>query len=88
MGENPGEYFTTEQFDALRECDEGDKFYTLAGLETEDISLGMAVPPTGDLGKAALFLSNALRLTALPKWPIGKDSILCGIIFCWHRWLF
>ena len=66
IGQRPSEYLAT--LETLRECDQGDELHALTILGDEEISLGMAVPPTGDLGKAASFLNNAVRLAAPEVW--------------------
>ena len=75
MGENPSEYFTTEEFDALRECDEDDKLYVRAGLETEEISLGMAGSPRSNGKDLKAFLvpiawaaPSACAIVGLNRW--------------------
>ena len=81
IGKNPSEYLTAEKLDdsagldALRECDRGDELYAISVFGSEEISLGVVVPPVAKvwLISTAIGGTTGCALTVFNKWLSSKD---------------
>ena len=100
IGENPSESLTAEKLDefhrqgldidsagldALRECDKGDEPYAISVLGNEEISAGMAMPPTRVIG--GLTISQVIVASSVVGFGIGSFlssffGIGSGLIVC------